>query len=211
MKITDIDIDKILFVSPFETTREEEPSGGFLKKLFGKKETSPSEFYKEEVKSRGVDLLREELTSEMVAAYQMQSPYQEYPVVITSEYLFFPGQDIVKLGDIRKVGLFNYMEHSGEHWQYAIDRMNEPYDPSHTSEYEGEETYEIDRFKVTFVIVDKAGQRFEYHFLMDKEDRPEFLSLILDHTGAVDYSDDDVLKGEFDEDYENNSRYSSVV
>ena len=46
---------------------------------------------------------------------------------------------------------------------------------------------------------------------MDKEDRSEFLSLILDHTGAVDYSDDDVLKGEFDEDYENNSRYSSVV
>ena len=210
MKITDIDADKILFVSPVESAAEEEHSEGFLKKLFGKKKISPNDFYREEVKSRGVDLLREELIDEVVAAYQMQSPYQEYPVVITSGYLFFPGEDIVKLDDIAKVGLFNYFGSSGDHWQYATDRINEPYDPSYTSEYEGEAAYEIDRFKVTLVIVDKIGQRFEYHFLMDKDDRSEFISLILDRTGAVDYSDSDVLKGEFDENFETDSRYYSI-
>lgn len=197
MKITDIDVDKILFISPFEITTTSSSEGGFLKKLFGKKlgkTMSPEEFYKDEVQKRGVDLLREELTSEDVVAWQQQSPYQEYPIVLTSSYLFIPGQDIICLDDILKFGMANL---PGEHWQYARDRMNEPYDPTYVSEFEGEETYEIDRFKVLFSTTDKFGQSFKYEFLMEVADRPEFVSLMKKRSGAVDFSDDDVLNGRF--------------
>lgn len=212
MKVTDIDVDKILFISPFEvSSTPEESEGGFFKKLFGKKETvDPAAFYASEVKSRGVDMLREELLSSETVAWRQESPYQEYPIVVTPNYLFIPGEDIVRFDDIIKFGLFNYQGDCCLHWQYAMDRINEPYDPSYTGEYEGEETYEVDRFKVTLVMVDNVGQKFEYHFLMEKEDRQEFVSLLASRTGAPDYSDDDVLKGEFAEDFETTSRYGSL-
>ena len=85
--------------------------------------------------------------------------------------------------------------------QYAVDRgIDTPYDPSYTSEFEGEEEYELERFKIRLIIVDEYGMRFIYDFYMEAADRRDFHKQLSDRCDGVDFTRNDVLNGTFEDD-----------
>ena len=87
--------------------------------------------------------------------------------------------------------------------QYAIDRFNEPYDPNYVSEYEGEESFELDRFNVKLKITDEYNLVYGYVFPMEVADRKDFrekLNERLAPFGVVDGSSEFAIEGRFPED-----------
>ena len=148
MKTRDIDIDGILSVPGFTSSYKDDESAGFFKRLFTKKKNEES-FYMSRIKQIGTDVLYEELKGD-IDAYWVKDAPRDTVVVLTVNYLVLPGQDIIALDNIKKYGLYNIPQ--APFAQYALDRMDIPYDPYYVSEYEGEESYELDRFKICLVI-----------------------------------------------------------
>lgn len=199
MKITDIDVDKILCVSVFSGRDEEDHDEGFLKKLFGKKNKDAESFYESKIKDIGVDFLREELTGDVIA-FKMDNAADAPCVVLTDNYLIIEGHDVITISDIEEFGLRNLAYYDPGLFQFATDRIGIPYDPSFVSEYEGEEGYELGRFTVRLLIRDEYGQDFTYDIPMDIEDRREFCKAINESWAVCDISDEDCLEGKFVED-----------
>ena len=201
MRITDIDIDKILCISMFSSAAsadEEEEEGGFLKKLFSKKHKKEENFYEDKVREIGVEKLREELAGD-VYAYRMEGVFDAPCLVLTDNYLIIEGEDILPLDDVQEFGLHNLASFDPCLFQFATDRIGIPYDPSFVSEYEGEESFELSRFKVKLQIKDDYGQIFEYDVPMDIEDRKAFCKVMCDSWDVEDSSDQDCLEGTFDD------------
>ena len=87
--------------------------------------------------------------------------------------------------------------------QYAEDRgLDTPYDPTYISEFEGEEEYELERFKIRLVIVDIYGMQFRYDFYMETSDRRDFHEQFANRCDGIDFTREDVLDGKFSEDYD---------
>lgn len=196
MEISDIDIDGILFARHVESSYSDDESEGFIKKLFAKKKPQKS-FYESRMNQIGSDELYEELKGE-IHAYWVKDAPSDTVVILTSNYLVLPGQDIISLNKISKYGIYNIPQ--APFAQYALDRMDVPYDPYYVSEYEGEETFELDRFKICLVIIDIYGIRYKYDFLMECSDRRDFRNLLDSRCEGVDFTKDDVLNGTFDDD-----------
>lgn len=108
-------------------------------------------------------------------------------------------KEIFALDKISKYAMYNIYDTPFA--QYAIDRKDYPYDPLYVSEYEGEESFELDRFKVQFVIVDVYGLRYEYEFLMETKDRRNFHDAFVSRCKGIDFTSNAVLEGTFEDDY----------
>lgn len=203
MKITDINIDQLLYTQPasnhFYDSDEEE--GGFLKKLFNKKEPEVP-YFNTRVEQFGRDELYNDLM-EGYDAYMVKGAPFETMVVLSKSYLILPEKEIFPLYDIIRFAI--KCEPYGErpYEQYAIDRFDEPYDPSYISEYEGEETFELDRFNVLLEITDENRLIYEYVIPMEVADRQDFRSKFnerMAEVGVVDASEDEVMEGKFPDD-----------
>ena len=98
---------------------------------------------------------------------------------------------------------YNELEQGRPYEQYAIDRFDEPYDPGFVSEFDNEERFELDRFNIWFIIIDKNNLRYNYVFPMEVVDRKDFrekLNERLAPINAEDHSAEDVMEGRFSED-----------
>lgn len=81
-----------------------------------------------------------------------------------------------------------------------MDRFNDPYDPNYVSEFENEEGFELARFNIRLTITDKYNLMYEYVFPMEVADRRDFREKLYERVapyGAYDYSEEDVMVGEF--------------
>lgn len=197
MKITELDIEKILVDSNkgiYGSRREEDE--GFFHKLFGKKKDEEP-YYEKMIREYGRDELKEELSSDF-DCFRLEKTDWDKAVILTSNYLIIPGTDILPLYKIKAFAIYNL--HRTPFEQYALDRINEPYDPDYKSEYEGEENFELDRFNIRLVVVENDEERFEYIFPMEISDRKAFRDKLDERCIARDYSADDALEGWFDED-----------
>ena len=204
MKVTDINIDQVLYTEPVRTQPfdTEEETGGFFKKLFGKKEKPEVPFFNTRVEQFGRDALYDDI-KEGYDAYMVAGAPFETMVLLSRSYLIFPGKEIFPLYDVARFAIKN--EHYGNrpYEQYAIDRFGKPYDPGYISEYEGEESFELDRFNVLLQITDENKVLYEYVFPMEVADRSDFRAKLnerLEPIGAVDFSEEDVMEGRFPED-----------
>ncbi len=182
---------------------DEEEEKGIFSKIF-KKPQSTLTVYEEQINKIGRDVLVDELLDEdYVLAYSIDSNQTKLYVVLTENYLILPGLDIITLENVRTYGLFNVL--FPEFVQYAEDRKGIPYDPNYVSEFEGEETFELDRFSIMFGYVDNYGIRYKYTIYMDIDDRKDFYEYLFARLeGKVDFTRQLVLDGEFEKDtYEN--------
>ena len=197
MKIDNVNADDILGTANkgiYSSHHDEEK--GFFKKLFGKKDDDGS-YFEKKVREIGREELEKELSG-AIDAYLVEKADPKNTVVITEDYLIIPGKEIFPLYMIHEFGL-------GSEWmppyqQYAMDRIDVPYDPDFKSEYEAEEGYELDRFNVELVIRDEEQNMFVYSFPMEIPDRSDFRQRLLDRCIATEYSDEGVFEGKFNED-----------
>ena len=123
-------------------------------------------------------------------------------VVLSHSYLIIPGKEIFPLYDVARFSIQNERDGDRPYEQYAIDRFDEPYDPSYVSEYENEEGFELARFNILLQIIDENNLRYEYVFPMEVADRKDFreqLNERLAPIGAIDMSHEDVMEGQFTE------------
>ncbi len=128
-----------------------------------------------------------------IDAYLVNKSDPKNTVILTENYFILPGKDIFPLYMIKEFALGS--EWKPSYQQYAMDRFSIPYDPDFTSEYDGEETFELDRFNVEFVIHDEEDSLLIYSFPMEIEDRKDFRQRLLDRCIADDLSDEGVSKG----------------
>jgi hypothetical protein len=202
MKITDISIDQLLYTKPVNSRpydSAEEP--GFFKKMFAKKEPEKP-FFNIRVEEFGRDELYEDI-KEGYDAYIVKGAPFETMVVLSRSYLILPEKEIFPLYDVTKFAIKAEAYDDRPYEQYAIDRINEPYDPSFISEYEGEEEFELTRFNILLQITDENNQRYEYVIQMETADRKDFrekLNERLAKVGVIDDSDEDVIEGRFPDD-----------
>ena len=203
MKVTDVDIGLLLYtpaVADHGYNHDEEDQG-FFKKLFSKKEEPEVPFFNRRVEEFGRDALYDDI-KEKCDAYMVKGAPFETMVVLSKSYLILPGKEIFPLYDVFKFAIQNERFDRRPYEQYAIDRFNEPYDPSYVSEFEGEESYELDRFNIMLTITDENKLDYEYIFPMEVADRKDFreqLNERLAPIGALDFSDEDVMEGTFTE------------
>lgn len=200
MRIDKIDIPLIL-PQPMQDRSSyygEDERQSFFSKLFKKKEVREKSFYEERIEEFGYDVLYSELNNSPLI-YHVRNTAYDKAVILTENYLFLPGHEIFQLERISKYMICNLGHMPWE--QYAVDRgIDTPYDPSYTSEFEGEEEYELERFKIRLIIVDKYGMRFVYEFYMEASDRRDFHKQLSDRCGGVDFTRNDVLNGTFEDD-----------
>lgn len=190
-------------VDKFKYLREDEDRG-FLDKIFHKNKKSAIPTYETAIEEAGRDVLEKEiLDDDYILLYTLDKDRTDLYVVLTENYLILPNQDVIPFEEVTRYGLFNELEVPFA--QYAEDRMGIPFDPTFISEYEGEETYELDRFSMLFSYVDQHGLVYKYTIYMDVADRQEFydyLSARLE--GKDDYTSKLVINGEFEDNpYEN--------
>ena len=205
MKVTDIDIGQVLYTQPVSTHSydTDEETGGFFKKLFAKKDKDEVPFFNTRVEEFGRDVLYDDI-KEGYDAYMVKGAPFDTMVVLSGSYLILPGKEIFPLYEVARFAIMN--EHYGNrpYEQYAIDRIDEPYDPGYVSEYDNEEGFELDRFNILLKITDENNQIFEYVFPMEIPDRREFRAKLnerLASVGVIDESEEIVMEGRFpDED-----------
>lgn len=204
MKVTDINIDRLLYTEPVRKQRydNDEEERGFFKKIFSKKDEPEVPFFNTRVEEFGRDALYDDIKEGFDAYIVTGAPF-ETMVVLSRSYLILPGKEIFPLYDVERFAIKN--EHYGNrpYEQYAIDRFDEPYDPSFVSEYENEEGFELDRFNILLQITDENHLQYEYVFPMEVADRKDFRAKLnerLGPVGALDLSDDDVMEGRFPDD-----------
>ena len=194
MKLETIDIPLIL-PQPMSGTSSnyDEEEKGFFAKLFKKKPEKP--FYETRIEEFGYDELYREL-SDSPAIYQVRNTNYDKAVILTENYFILPGQEILPFERIAKYVICNLGEMPWE--QYAEDRgLDTPYDPNYTSEYEGEEDFELERFKIKLAIVDIYGLQYQYDFYMEASDRHDFHDELSDRCDGVDFTRNTVLEGKF--------------
>ena len=200
MRLETIDIPLILpqHVSGRASNYEEDEERGFFAKLFKKKDVPEKSFYESRIEEYGYDELYSEL-SDSPEIYQVRNTSYDKAVILTENYFILPGQEILPLERISKYVICNLWQMPWE--QYAEDRgIDTPYDPSYVSEFEGEEEYELERFKLRLVIADKYNMQFIYDFYMEVSDRRDFYEKFSDRCDGVDFTREGVLDGRFSED-----------
>ena len=204
MKVTDINIDRLLYTEPVrkQPYDNDEEERGFFKKIFSKKDEPEVPFFNTRVEEFGRDALYDDIKEGFDAYIVTGAPF-ETMVVLSRSYLILPGKEIFPLYDVERFAIKN--EHYGNrpYEQYAIDRFDEPYDPTFVSEYDNEEGFELDRFNILLQITDENHLQYEYVFPMEVADRKDFrdkLNERLGPVGALDLSDDDVMEGRFPDD-----------
>lgn len=204
MKVTDINIDRLLYTEPVrkQCYDNDEEERGFFKKIFSKKDEPEVPFFNTRVEEFGRDALYDDIKEGFDAYIVTGAPF-ETMVVLSRSYLILPGKEIFPLYDVERFAIKN--EHYGNrpYEQYAIDRFDEPYDPTFVSEYDNEEGFELDRFNILLQITDENHLQYEYVFPMEVADRKDFrdkLNERLGPVGALDLSDDDVMEGRFPDD-----------
>lgn len=124
----------------------------------------------------------------------------EQSIILTENYLILCGQDIFPYYMIKEFGLYNCEEFPFA--QYALDRISCPYDPDYASEYEDEETYELDRFKVRLILKDMDHAIYDYSCLLEVADRSAFCTLFAEKSMADELSASDVKNGAFPDEME---------
>lgn len=201
MKVTDINIDQVLYTEPVRSCNydSDEETGGFFKKLFKKKNEPEVPFFNTRVEEFGRDELYEDI-KDGYNAYMVKGAPFETMVLLSHNYLILPGKEIFPLCDVAKFAIINENEEDRPYEQYAIDRFNEPYDPNFVSEYEGEEEYELNRFNVRLKITDENNLVFGYVFPMEVADRQDFrdkLNERLAPYGVIDESSELAVEGHF--------------
>ena len=202
MRIEDIDISLILPQPGMSNSSndEEEEEKGFFAQLFKKKETPDKPFYEARIEELGYDEIYSELSDDPVI-YQVRNTACDKAVILTKNYLVLPGQEIISLERITKYAICNMGTMPWE--QYAEDRgLDTPYDPTYVSEYEGEEGFELERFKIRLAFIDVYGMHFRYDFYMEAADRRDFHEQLTSRCEGVDFTRDTVLDGKFDEEYD---------
>ena len=201
MKVTDINIDQVLYTEPVRSCNydSDEETGGFFKKLLKKKNEPEVPFFNTRVEEFGRDELYEDI-KDGYNAYMVKGAPFETMVLLSHNYLILPGKEIFPLCDVAKFAIINENEEDRPYEQYAIDRFNEPYDPNFVSEYEGEEEYELNRFNVKLKITDENNLVFGYVFPMEVADRQDFrdkLNERLAPFGVIDESSELAVEGHF--------------
>ena len=200
MRLDSIDPNLILGIVNEYDYESEDENKGLFGKLFRKKKVDKVALFINDIEVIGIDILEKEiLNDDYILAYTIDKDRTDLYVVLTENYLIIPNQVVVSLSDVKKYGLFNVL--NPDFAQYAEDRLNIPYDPTFRSEYEGEDTYELDRFSMAFAYVDKFGLSYEYTFYMDVADRKEFyeyLSARLED--KADWTSRFVISGRFEDD-----------
>ena len=201
MKVTDVNIDQVLYTEPVRSRPydSDEETGGFFKKLFKKKEEPEVPFFNRRVEEFGRDELYEDIKDGYVAYMVKGAPF-ETMVLLSYNYLILPGKEIFPLCDVARFGIMNENAADRPYEQYAIDRINEPYDPNFVSEYEGEEGFELARFNVRLKITDENNLVFGYVFPMEIPDRQDFrdkLNERLAPFGVIDESNEYAIQGRF--------------
>ena len=204
MKVTDINIDQVLYTEPVRNRPydSDEETGGFFRKLFKKKDEPEVPFFNTRVEEFGRDELYEDI-KEGYDAYMVKGAPFETMVLLTNNYLILPGKEIFPLCDVARFAIINESPADRPYEQYAIDRFNEPYDPNYVSEYEGEESFELDRFNVKLKITDENNLVYGYVFPMEVADRKDFrekLNERLAPFGVIDGSSEFAIEGRFPED-----------
>lgn len=210
MRFDSIEPLLVLGTSNKSNYQSEDEEKGFFDKLFRKNKKNDIPPFEAAVERIGKDVLESEiLNDEYILAYTVDKNRNDLYVVLTENYLILPNQDVISFENVKRYGLFNALE--PDFAQYAEDRMNIPYDPTYTSEYEGEETYELDRFSLLFSYVDNHGLRYMYTIYMDVADRKEFydyLSARLED--KEDRTSNLVIEGKFEDDPYENPYYSMI-
>lgn len=201
MKITDVNIDQVLYTEPVRNRPydSDEETGGFFKKLFKKKDEPEVPFFNTRVEEFGRDELYEDI-KEGYDAYMVKGAPFETMVLLSHNYLILPGKEIFPLCDVARFAIMNENAADRPYEQYAIDRINEPYDPNFVSEYEGEEGFELARFNVRLKITDENNLVFGYVFPMEIPDRQDFrdkLNERLAPFGVIDESNEYAIQGRF--------------
>ena len=201
MKITDVNIDQVLYTEPVRNRPydSDEETGGFFKKLFKKKDEPEVPFFNTRVEEFGRDELYEDI-KEGYDAYMVKGAPFETMVLLSHNYLILPGKEIFPLCDVARFAIMNENASDRPYEQYAIDRINEPYDPNFVSEYEGEEGFELARFNVRLKITDENNLVFGYVFPMEIPDRQDFrdkLNERLAPFGVIDESNEYAIQGRF--------------
>ena len=203
MKVTDIDIDRVLYTQPVKTqSNETDEDSGFFKKLFKKNDESEVPFFNTRVEEFGRDVLSDNIKEGYVAYRVKGAPFTTM-VVLSGSYLILPGKEIFPLYDVSRFAIKNERSADRPYEQYAIDRLNDPYDPDFVSGYENEEGFELDRFNVLLQITDENNLLYEYVFPMEVADRSDFRAQLnerLAEFGVIDESDEDVMYGLFTDD-----------
>jgi len=207
MKVNDINIDRLLYTEPVRDKPYDngEEDGGFFRKLFSKKNEPEVPFFNTRVEEFGRDALYEDI-KEGCDAYIVNGAPFETMTVLSQSYLILPGKEIFPLFEIAKYGIYNEPESKRNYEQYAIDRFDEPYDPDFVSEYDNEEGFELDRFNIWLILIDRNNIRYEYVFPMEVPDRKDFRAQLnerLSPINAEDHSAEDVMEGRFSEDDSN--------
>lgn len=205
MKVTDINIDQVLYTEPVRSCNydSDEETGGFFKKLFKKKNEPEVSFFNTRVEEFGRDELYDDIKDGYDAYIVTGAPF-ETMVLLSHNYLILPGKEIFPLCDVARFAIMNENAEDRPYEQYAIDRFNEPYDPNYVSDYEGEESYELDRFNVKLKITDENNLVYGYVIPMEVPDRQDFrdkLNERLAPFGVIDESNELAIEGRFpDED-----------
>ena len=203
MKVTDINIDQLLYTQPVSSqSYDDGEEGGFFKKLFSKKKEPEIPFFNKRIEQFGRDELYNDI-KEGYDAYIVKGAPFETMVVLSQSYLILPEKEIFPLYDVARFAIKT--EHYGNrpYEQYAIDRFDEPYDPTYISEYENEEAFELDRFNILLQIIDENKILYEYVFPMEVADRKDFRAKLnerLAPVGVFDASDEEVMEGRFPDD-----------
>ncbi|MBO4579094.1 MAG: hypothetical protein J5715_02955 [Clostridiales bacterium] len=203
MKVTDINIDQLLYTKPVSghAYDRDEEGVGLFKKMFAKKEPEIP-YFNTRVEQFGRDELYNDI-KEGYDAYIVKGAPFETMVVLSKSFLIIPEQEIFPFYDIIRFAIKNppYGERLFE--QYAIDRFDEPYDPTYVSEYENEEGFELDRFNILLEITDENSLIYEYVIPMEVADRKDFRAKFnerMSEIGVVDSSEDEVMEGRFPDD-----------
>lgn len=205
MKVTDINLDQLLYTEPVKSQPYDSPEeeGGFFKKVFAKKKEPEVPFFNTRVEEFGRDEIYNDLMEGYDAYYIQGAPF-ETMVVLTSCYLILPGREIFPLYDVERFALKNEYAGNRKYEQYAIDRKGIPYDPAYVSEFEGEESFELDRFNVLLQITDENHLLYEYVIKMEVPDRKDFRARLIERLevggGAIDLSEEDAIEGLFVDD-----------
>ena len=203
MKVTDINIDQLLYMQPVKNPdRIDEENGGFFKKLFSKKEEPEIPFFNQRVEEFGRDELYDDIKDGYDAYIVKGAPFDTM-IVISRSYLIIPGKEIFPLYDITGFAIISEPYGNRPYEQYATDRAGEPYDPNYISEFEGEESFELDRFNVLLRITDENNLIYEYVFPMEVDDRKDFRAKLnerMAEIGVDDGSDEDFIEGRFPDD-----------
>lgn len=171
----------------------------FFSKLFAKMKENDDEFsYEGLIEKYGKDDLIDDLSNNPLVFAVDKNDLKTY-VVLTDYNIYIPGQIIMPYFEISAFKLF-YNE--DEPFQtYAEDRKGIPYDPGFVSEYEGEETFELDRFSINLQIIDDSDKQYGLNFkiYLDVGDRDRFVREFRMRAEVEDYTSQDAIDGIFPE------------